>query len=315
MRRGWLVGLLTLSAAGASAQTTFTQVGSIPGPADLVEASGTMVYIAAGKTLTLVDVSNPAAPRRLGSHSFPDLIWNMTVSGSNVYVANDTSGLSIIDVSKPEAPMVLGSIRTPGQAKAVALAGSRAFVADHIRGIDVIDLSSPAKPTLTTSLFVDGFAKDVITRGTWLYALDQPNGLTVFDLSSRPLADPAGTLTLVNAIPLRAQLDVSDSASPRLAVVAGGGPIQIYDVSDPKALKAITTYQTPGNPQRMSLQGTRLYVAGGPAGLSVVDLAVPGTPAVVGSHRTAMPARDVAVAGSQVFVVAGAEVVILSERR
>ena len=48
--------------------------------------------------------------------------------------------------------------------------------------------------------------------------------------------------------------------------------------------------------------------------LTGVDLSTPSKLVVVGSYRTASPARDVAVAGSMVFViVASGEVVILRE--
>ena len=311
-----LTAALMLAAYPAFAQTlAFTPAGSIAGPADLVEAAGTQLYVAGGKTLTIYDVGTAAAPMPLGTFTFPDLIWNMAAVDSTLYLAIDTSGLAILDVSKPGTPVLRGSIKTPGQAKAVALSGSRAYVADHVRGIDVIDLSSPAKPVLMTSLFVDGFAKDVFVRGTSLYTLDQPNGLNVFDLASPTLTDSVGRLTLKVPIQLRSQMEVSDSPSPRLAIVAGGGPLQIHDVSDARAPRHVTIVKTPGNAQRIAIQGNRVYVADGPAGLTVLDVTNPAAPAVAGGFKMAGPARDVAVAGSSVFVVAGAGVVILSEQR
>lgn len=312
MTRAFAAALIVTMAAAGSAQTrTFTLVGSIAGSADLVEVAGSTAYIAGGKTLTLVDVSDPASPKRAGAYTFPELIWGVTVSGSTAYVAADTYGLAILDATNPASPVLRGALKTPGQAKSVALAGARALVADHVRGIDVVDISSPARPALLRSMFVDGFAKDVVTRGNLLFSLDQPNGLNVFDVSDRGGSDPIGMLTLVNPIPLRSQLDVSTTTMPRLAVVAGGGPPQIYDVSDARAPKPLGTVRTPGNAQRVSLQGTSLYVADGPAGLLVVDLSSPATPRVAGGLKLSGPARDVAVAGDLVFVVVGADQVAI----
>ena len=302
-----VAGVVTVSAQRA----TFVQVGSIAGAADLVEAQGDYVYVAAGGTLTIVDVRDQAAPKRAGSYAFPALIWGVTLAGNRAYVAADTYGLAILDVSDPRAPVLLGMLKTPGQAKNVAVAGDVAFVADHVRGVDVVRLTSPAAPTLTGSQFVDGFAKDVVARGRFLYAIDQPNGLNVFDIANPAAVTLTGSSTLTVPIPLRAQLDVSDSASPRLAVVVGGGPVQIYDVSDPKATKVSAIYRTPGAAQRVQLKGSDLYVADGPAGLQVVDLATPSAPTVAASFQTPMPARDVAVSGPLVFVVSGPEVLIL----
>jgi hypothetical protein len=309
------VGWFVIQAIPVGAQTmNFTPVGSIAGPADLVKVSGRYAYVSAGKTLTIVDVTDPAAPKRAGAYTFPELIWGLTVVGSTAYVAADTYGLGILDVSNAAAPVLRGALKTPGQAKNVALFGTRALVADHVSGIDVVDISTPAKPVLVGSFFVDGFAKDVVTTGTLAFALDQPAGLYVFDLAKLESFEPAATMTLASPIPLRAQLTVGQMPSTdgqRLAVVVGGGPIQIYDVSNRQAMVHAASYRTPGVAQRVSLMGTRAYVADGPAGLQVVDLSAPSKPSIVGSYKTAAPARDVAVDGSLVFVIVGNEQVLI----
>ena len=309
---GWLA---MAAAVNLSAQTlAFTPVGSIAGPVDMIKVDGSRAYFSAGKTLTVVDISNPAIPKRGGTYTFPELIWGFTVVGSTVYVATDLYGLGILDVSNVASPALRGAFKTPGQAKNVALFGTKALVADHVAGIDVIDVSSVTKPTLAGSFFVDGFAKDVVIRGTLAYALNQPTGLSVFDLTRPGTFEPSATVTLANPIALRAQLAVSEETSsggPRVALVMGGGPIQIFDLANRQSPVRATIYRTPGVAQRVSLQGTRAYVADGPAGLQVLDLSTPSKPAIVGAYKTPMPARDVAAAGSLVFVVVGAEEVLI----
>jgi hypothetical protein len=306
--------MLGLAVTGSAQSVTLTSVGSISGAADLITVEGTRAYVTSGKTLTLVDLSDPASPARLGAHTFPDLIWGLKVSGDIVYVAADLSGLSILDVSNPRAPALRGSLKTPGQAKNVALAGARALVADHVAGVDVIDISSPARPALLDSFFVDGFAKDVVTRGSVAYALDQPTGLTVFSLVKPGSLAAAATVVLPVPIPLRAQLVVSEESPTlraRVAVVVGGGPLQIYDLATPDGPVHAATYRTPGPALRVALQGSRMYVADGPQGLQVIDLSTPSKPTIVGSYKASAPVRDVAVAGSLVLVATGAEEVLI----
>ena len=121
---------------------TFTQVGSIPGPANLIELDGrTRLHRRRQDADASVDISNPAAPTRLGSYTFPEKIWGIRIVGSTVYVAADFFGLGILDVSNPSAPMLRGSLKTPGQAKNVAVVGTTALVADHMSGVDFIDVS------------------------------------------------------------------------------------------------------------------------------------------------------------------------------
>ena len=308
-----VAALLVIAGAASSAQSvTLTPVGSIPGAADLIEVDGTRAYVASGKTLTVVDITDPASPKRLGAHTFADLIWGVTIRSNMVYVAADLAGLGILDVSNPAAPVLRGALKTPGQAKNVALFGTKALVADHVSGIDAIDVSAPAKPALLESFFVEGFAKDVVVRGPLAYALDQPTGLSVFNLST-PGLEPSATVTLPLPIPLRAQLAVSEDSftGPRVAVVVGGGPLQIYDLSKPDAPAHAATYRTQGPAFRVALHGARAYVADGPQGLQVVDLSVPSKPAIVGSYKTPTPARDVAVAGPLVFVAVGGDQVVI----
>jgi hypothetical protein len=312
-RHGALVMLLTASTA--SGQTTLTPAGSISGPVDLIKVFGARADVTSGKTITLVDVSDPAAPRREGAYTCPELIWGFTVEGSTLYVAADTYGLVILDVSNPAAPSLVGALKTPGQAKNVSLYGRRAFVADHVAGIDSIDVSSSKSPKINGSFFVDGFAKDVVTVGRLAFAIDQPGGLYVFDLDRQGTFEPVATRALDIPLPLRAQLAVSQhpsTSAPALALVLGSGPIQIYDVSKWQAPAHATTFATPGeSAQRIAVQGTRAFVSDGPAGLHVLDLTTPSMPKIVASFKTPTPARDVAVAGPLVFVSTGDQVTIL----
>jgi hypothetical protein len=313
-----VAALLVIGNAAVSfAQTvTLTRVGSITGPADLIEVDGGRAYVTSGKTLTLVDITEPASPKRLGTHTFPDLIWGLTIHGNMVYVAADLAGLGILDVSNPASPALRAVLKTPGQAKNVALFGTKALVADHVSGIDLIDVSTPEKPALIESFFVEGFAKDVVVRGSLAYALDQPTGLSVFNLGRPGSLEPAAAVTLSVPVPLRAQLVASEESSTpgtRVAVVVGGGPLQVYDLAKPEAPERAAIYRTPGPAVRAALQGARAYVSDGPQGVQVVDLSTPSKPTIVGSYKTPAPARGVAVAGSLVFVAVGEEVLILRQ--
>jgi hypothetical protein len=295
------------TAVAVSAQTlNFASIGSIPGPADLVEVSGRYAYIAAGKTLTLVDISNPAAPKRVGAYTFPEKIWGFRVVGSLVYVAADFFGLGILDVSNAAAPTLRGSFKTPGQAKNVAIHGTKAAVADHMSGVDFIDVSNLAKPVSLGSFYLDGYARDVAGSGSLAYAVDAPTGLYVFDLSKSAPLDAVSTQQSATA-PGSIVVSEAEGQGPKLAILVGGGSLQVYDLSNPATPVRTATYRTPSSrPLRVALHGSLAYVADAAQGLQVVDLSTPATPAIVGAFKTPAPARDVAVADSLVFVVVGA---------
>jgi hypothetical protein len=64
----------------------------------------------------------------------------------------------------------------------------------------------------------------------------------------------------------------------------------------------VSALRIPGRATRAAVKGTLAYVAAGAEGIQIVDLSKPAEPKIVGSHKTASPARDVAVTDTHVFV-------------
>jgi hypothetical protein len=302
---GVLVASGTMALSGQ--QPTPTPIATIHGPANLVELQDGRAYIVGEKTLTIADVSNPAAPVRLGSYSFPEKIWGIRVVGTTVYAAADFYGLGIVDVSNPNAPVLRGSLKTPGQAKNVAIIGTTALVADHMSGLDIIDISDPAKPTTRGSFFLEGYARDVTSSGTTAFAIDAPAGLYTFDLSKPGPLEPVASQQSARA-PASIELAKSvDGKPPELALLVGGGLLQIYDIKKPAAPVRVGTFKTPGGrPSRVTMMGSQAYVADGREGVQIVDLSNPAEPKLAGTLKTPAPARDVAVSDTAILVAAGA---------
>ena len=298
--------LLCWGWTSVSGQTmSFEQVGSIPGPADLVRAQGDYAYVSAGKTFTVFDVSDPAAPERLGSYTFPEEIWGFRLAGARAYVGANFFGLGILDISDPAAPTLAGAHKTLGQTKIGAVYGTKVAIIDHMEGLVVIDASNEAEPVKVGSFFLDGYARDVATSGSMAYAVDSPSGLYLFDLSKPGPPEPVSVLHAPGAPRFIEASSGSAGQGPTIVCGAGGGNLQVYDVSDPAAPVRAATFQTPGFAQRVSLDGTLAYVADAGAGVQVVDLSTPSEPRLVGTYRTPRPARDVSVVDSHVFVVVG----------
>lgn len=322
-RFAWMLLLAGLAAGTTAlpAQTlSFAPISTISGPIDLVRAHGAFAYVTRGSTLTVYDISNPAAPARRGSYELPEKVWGFTVIGPLAYLAAGHSGMWIVDVSDPQNPALRGSVTTPGQAKNVAVSGGHAVVADHMSGVDVIDISDLAAPATVGSVYTDGYARDVAMFGARAYAVDHPAGFYVLDMNRDDPLEPVGALQSASA-PRHVEIL---AAQPDIAVLVGGvpydplrvlrtedrpddprGTLQLYDVSDPASPGLINTFHTPGNAQRAEFDGTLAFVADGPAGLSVVDLSDPASPQVVGTYQTRDSARDVAVADTAVLVLDG----------
>ena len=300
-----LCGCTSLLAGGvAFAQpVALKQVGSFRVPADTVEIRGTHAFVAGGHTLTVLDLSEPSSPKKVAEYTFPEQIWSFRLVGSYAYVAANFYGLGILDISNPAAPKLRASFKTPGQAKGVALVGTTAFVADHMSGVDVVDLSSLDKPTLRGSFFVDGYARDVAASSRFAFAVDAPTGLYALD-PARP--GPPEAVGQIQSAAAPQMIEVMEQGGRVIACLVGGGALQLYDVTDPAKPVHLTSFKTPGGrPARIALDGARGYLADGREGVQIVDLSNPSSPAIVGSLKTAAPARDVAVGGGLVVIAVG----------
>ena len=194
--------------------------------------------------------------------------------------------------------------QTLGQTKIGAVAAGKVGVIDHMEGFVLVDVSDETAPAGVGSFFLDGYARDVVTAGTIAYATDSPSGLYVFDLSRPGPPEPVGVVH-APAAPRDIEVSVGAGSRPTLIVGAGGGDLQVYDVSDPAAPRKLSSFETPGRATRVSLDGHTAYVADTEAGVQVVDLSDPANPAAAGRYETPRPARDVSAAGGLVLVVVG----------
>lgn len=292
------------------AQTlTLEPVGALEERADVVRVNGTFMYIAADQKLSVVDITDLSAPKVRSALTLPGTIYQIVLVGSVAYVANGLPGLAIVDVSNPTALKVLGSFKTPGEALRVAVTGTKAVVVNRASGLEVIDVSNPAKPVSLGSYYTDGYARDVAVSGSLAFVVDSTTDFAIVDLSKpgptgvsrQELGD--GTENVV--------VTPTDSAQGvHTAYVMGSGMLQVFDVSKPSAPTKVTTFNIPGRfpicgappCAALEIQRSLAYVAGGSEGVQIVDLSNREKPTLAGFYKTAGPARDVAVAGSLIFV-------------
>ncbi|MCY4120619.1 MAG: hypothetical protein OXG72_06825, partial [Acidobacteria bacterium] len=234
----------------------------------------------------------------------PQEIWGFRLTEDRAYVGANFFGLGILDISDPDAPVLLGQHKTLGQTKIGAIASGKVGIIDHMEGFVLIDVSDETAPAGIGSFFLDGYARDVVTAGTIAYATDSPSGLYVFDLSRPGMPEPIGVIH-APAAPRDIEVSVGTGSRPTLIVGAGGGDLQVYDVSDPTAPRKLSSFETPGRATRVSLDGHYAYVADTEAGVQVVDLSDPANPRAAGGYETPRPARDVSAVGSLVLAVVG----------
>jgi hypothetical protein len=151
-----------------------SEVGRVitPSLVSAIDVSGNYAYVADGNSgLTIVNITNPAAPKIMGTYTgtYDTPAYSVVVSGKYAYVTNEFPGnLEIIDVSNPSSPKLVGNYDTSdnGNANSVFISGDYAYVAAGC--LIILEVSDPISPQLASTYNNDIYALDVVISGIML---------------------------------------------------------------------------------------------------------------------------------------------------
>jgi len=128
-------------------------VGGIGGRPSSIVTVGTILYMAEGNKLSILDISNPTQPIMRARAALPSPVFTpynpsmaIHVIGSLVYVMNNV-GLHIVDVSDATHPVLQSSFAIENSA-AMQISGSLAYVISRNSGLYIVDVSNAAHPVL-----------------------------------------------------------------------------------------------------------------------------------------------------------------------
>jgi hypothetical protein len=264
-----------------SPQAAWNVIGQVGGPTTSVAIRGNYAYVGVGLKLTVIDISNPASVREVGStQPFTDFVQAVVVNNQLAYVAAGKAGLRVIDISKPATPREIGFLDTHGYAEGVTVIGETAYLADGPYGLRLIDVSEPAVPVEIGSVYELNYAFGVAVSGRFAYIAAGGAGLLIADVSNR-------------RIPVEiAQLDTSGyaygiSVYGSTAFIADGWEgLQIVNVNDPGLPVLIGTLHTQGQLFDVTVDNQRAYAANDYRGLQIIDVSDLAHPQLMGSYET-----------------------------
>jgi hypothetical protein len=279
------------------AQITRLGAVSLPGlvPADRVRVAGTLAFlISFGDGLTIVDVSDPHAPRLRGTYSEPSVMGmrrtpqDIVVQDNLVYLAMEHGGLRILDVSNPDQPLVRNPVDLVYYVRAVELVSTHAYLLTS-DALDIYDVADPAQPVLLSSTPVSN-AVDLEVDGTyayissaqigidgrfpvlgkvWLDVVAVNDGRHLTPLSHLEIETPEG-YTSLHIADGWAYLGVDDSTA-------------LIDIHDPSDLVQQALF--PLSFGEATIVGLRAYIAGA-LSLRIVDLHNPDAPVQAGVYSS-----------------------------
>jgi hypothetical protein len=269
-------------------------LAGVPLAGSQIRLSGSTAYLGAWSTVHALDVADPRDPRLLGSFTVgpggprPEAF---AVEGDRVLVAVGTF-LHVLDFSDPFAPRELSVTEMSAYARSLAIESDLVVVGSEspvgvllIRmaadgSVREIGWSEPPDPPLQPPLIFDGWGgvSHVDVEGDRVGAVycefvpifggDPPLcTLTLIDVSSPELPATIGQTTWLSDDDFRPEVRLEDP----LAVVTRPG-LLVVSVHDPTRPELIAGFETTGAPTGVSLHGTTAVVAGGAAGLEVLEL-------------------------------------------
>jgi hypothetical protein len=285
---------------------------------------GRYAYVGGSDGLTVVDVSNPEAPKQVGCCKLPGPASDIALSGGIAYIATRQSGLWVVDITDPKAPTEVGSyqprlsVRPTAKkgehwgpvVECVAVAGKLAYVTlnsvpkgkDAWRSVlQVLDVSNPKAPVELGSFTKGDLFLGVALAGKYAFVADKASTLWVVDVSDPKMPTEAGSCVTTGE-PQRVFV-----ARNHAYVADDDGAMHIADISDPRAPKKLGSFEeatkdSPAVGEAVAVAGRYAYIASDHNALYVVDISDAKAPKEVALLKLKGPALGVVVAGDYVYV-------------
>lgn len=224
--------------------------------------AGNFVYAVTSSRVSIVDVSNPAAPVYRGSFSVPGGdAWDVDVEGEYAYVASNT-GLHLFNVTNAASPLLVASM--PGILPDSVTVSGNNVVITNIDRFHMIDVSNPAAPVLLwTSLPRPSSISPLLEMTSDYIYYTTSSTLYVFDI--RNLTSPR----------LAGQMKANLYGGKKL--VLSGDTLYVaasamaFDVSNPSAPELKGQLGITGFSASLAADGEFVYITKGDTTLSIAD--------------------------------------------
>ncbi|MEE8452755.1 MAG: CARDB domain-containing protein [Thermoguttaceae bacterium] len=280
-----------------------------------------------GATLTITDLSDPAAPDSLASYGLRGEIQGIAVEGTKAYVSYfdslaDRGMLEVVDVADLSVPTFvsrrdLGATWGWSQGGAISASGNLLAVVGSPYEIQLIGVSDPTSPRVLGRYLTsgEGYSRSVHLSGTTLQVVgtrdyyddeyyeyyDTINTLEVIDVSDP--SDPA----MLGIVELGMREDaIWDSGGGTISTLGtqtyvSGGEFRVVDVADRYNPQLAGGYAEPWGLEDIVLAGSVASMVTGDR-LELIDVSEPSVPRSVGSYTAAADIDKVVASGQYVLL-------------
>lgn len=264
--------------------------GHLGGKTEALFYQNDYLYAGFGPELAVLDISMPTHPKRIGYVVLPDIIGDIDVVGSYAYIIDsDRQNLWVVDVSEPTKPIQVGFLDQLGSVNDITVVDNYAYLITRQRGLVILDISNPATP-LEINFFTTEWwwnAHDVVVTNGYAYVATYQKGLGIADLS-----DPTN--------PVNVGIYEEEKSIYKVSLFEGylylnsGKDLQVFDISDPPALREVETYNLPPD-QSMLVVDSYAYFIDEMGNLQVLDVSNALVPTEVAVYETWQNTQNLAL--------------------
>ncbi|NMB61598.1 MAG: hypothetical protein GYA18_04575 [Chloroflexi bacterium] len=272
----------------------------LPNFVESLTSNGSGYLLAACGTagMQILDVSDPASPRLVGTYNTLGYTEDITIKGSHAILADGPNGIQVLDISQPSEPAWVSEAYPLAYAYDVEISGNTLYAAGGGSGLLVVDLTNIEQPQEVGIYNIDGFQYGLVLSGNRLFSAAAWGGIGVVDIS-----DPLSPKVL-EAIPTDGWVMDVTIQSSNLLVMDGTDGIRLYDISG-QAPNLQGVYPDTGFTYQGVLNGENAYVTDKEKGLLVFDLSNTHNLTLLDRYLPILDARRVTMNGRTAYVAAG----------
>jgi hypothetical protein len=279
-----------------------------------IAISGGYAYTLDSFGLSILDLSSPAAPVRVGNLNLPGGGRYLTVRGDRTYVVCSgeeypapDNGLNIIDTSDPTEPQVIGTLTAEdAPAFGIGLWGDYALIGHGSLGMALIDISVPQDPKIVHHVGIQGVPSDYIVTDSLLFARSH---MVMSYLLQEPFApEPGAVVPGIEGI-------VSTATDGHYAYVVEyeNARLHVLDLSDPEDPRIIGSAEIDADfaygiaITDPGILKPHAYIGGRRIGseIYVVDISDPSAPRHVNTLSVLDSPSDLDVEGNYLYAPCG----------
>lgn len=245
--------------------------------------SGDFVYAIDGIALTVIDISDPAAPYVRSRLFRAGESRTVTARGAYAYVgtwalfSSAERGVGVIDCTDPGNLVEIGHVPTPGEPRDFALDGDQLLLADGSGGLRIMSFTTMPIPAKIGSFDPSWWGAIVTANHDIAHVVDQRT-LQIVGASNLARPEALGSISFARTISGLA------SSGSMVYAAAGSSGLQIIDTSNPITPTLAGALVPPAvqSARDVAVRGATAYLVDEPSGLRVIDVSNPASPQQVG---------------------------------